>query len=109
MIEFIAKYYQIISVVFGFLAGLGIVIGIVYKLTMLNEARLKVKRDYKRCIESSLADLDKRMYNLDNPDGRINKLSDLCQSQIKSNKLALSNAAYVKGIIDEKKNNTSRA
>lgn len=106
MIEFVSKYFEIISVVFGLLAGLGVVIGIVYKLTILNESRLKVKRDYKRCIESRLADLDKRMYNLDNPDGRINKLSDLCQSQIKSNKLALSNAAYVKGRIDEKQNNT---
>ena len=104
MIEFISKYYQVISVVFGLLAGLGVVIGIVYKLTILNEARLKQKRDYKRFVEKQLNDLDKRMYNLDNEDGRINKLSDLCQSQIKSNKLALSNSAYVKGRIDERDN-----
>jgi len=101
--QFIKDHFEIISVIFGLLAALGVIIGIVYKITILNEARLKRKRDYKRANEEKITELEKRMYRLDSKDGRINKLSDLCQSQIKSNKLALSNAAYVKGRIDEAK------
>jgi len=101
VISFIAEYYQLISVIFGVLATIAALIGIVYRITILNEARLKRKRDYKRDIESKITYLEKRMFRLDSDDGSINKLSDLCQSQIKSNKIAIGNAAYVRGRIDQ--------
>ena len=100
MIEFISKYYQIISVIFGILATIGVIVGIAYKFTIIYQNNKRDKLKYRTNFESKLNDLEKRLFALDRPDGRINKLSDLCQSQIKSNKLALSNAAYVKGVID---------
>jgi len=77
MVDFIAKYYQLISVVFGLFAAGYTVIRIVAFFTGLYS-----KMDQRVRI------LEVNDHANNHPDGRINKLSDLCKDEIISNKEA---------------------
>jgi len=93
--ELAKTYYPIISTAFGLLAA---------AYTMIRMC-IRFRDDYKD-RESRLVGIEKRLHHLDNnKDGRVNKLSTLCESQIESNKTALAASAYNTGRIDQLKKN----
>jgi len=74
MLDFIAKYYQLISVIFGLLAAGFTIVRVVSFFTGL----------YGK-LDQRVRILEVNDHALNHPDGRVNKLSSLVEREINTN------------------------
>lgn len=55
--DFISEWYQVISVIFGILASIGVGVGVAYKIYIVIRNNRKDREEYKKALNSQLTEL----------------------------------------------------